>query len=1302
MLEIEEEVYQRLMIAIQVSHSNTASNNERKQAYEFCELFKGRPDSISYAFAIYKQSTAQCQSVTTSDVLFELHVRRHFSLHLVESYLLIHWKSITLDEQIQLRSSLLQLIFTSQSTQSEPVFVREKQVLLLVELAKRQFPQHWDSLLSDLFHFCQVPSEALGIQLSRIELILKCFRFLAEDCVRNCFSSSLPAARRKDILQGLNVCLPELVPLVYREVEMQYQRYKTRTELDQVEGVDVSQLERFIQAGLEMMKEFLEWIPVERAFVGECNWMWIELSLISEKPFRLLAMEGIQIYFSRTFGKENHMILNQMSAFVAEKLEQISFEITRELVQDTTRLDEELLFLRKINDAVVTWCNSQLDCFISSTGDEDTPTRQTEHIAVRTLCASINEQSILQRMLECSCRLFCHPSYVIAEAQSAVWLSMFKNTVLLEQPFMGPIVEKLRIASLEKYFRLGSPSRADPEQTLACCFGTIQNPSLHAPLLSSLMITSLCSAEEFDSDETFSAFFGNFRGRLFSIVRQLISVDPQVLLSMLLDRVVLIYRHFPASADNQNAQGFCTESSTAYLYHEGVSCLVDCVLKQLPTTVFDDKACQRVQQQLLQVVLIFKSNDPLLKYRQLLMVGSFARCYGHESGTSFLTPVFELLFEGIQFTLPEDVALHRLNSDAISVRRRALSSLVTICQTIPSQILPVLPVLCTKVQELFASDQVLDSEAVLLYEVLVLVSNSIEDAQARMQFLRDMITELLSEWTSPTMTDLVNSPESLASTVEASTSDAANKKILKKVTKTLTSVYGILKRATVCSGSISNPSSLQTRSESSTTNFDQINMKNNPFARSVWPILLPNLLTLTQSLHALRTPSIAQSLCNTTVARFLLYMSLDEVAQLLGGRNQLDDELIAPLPDTIRWSKWQKNVRDIVYHIIGLMFAHPTLYELAVENSNQSVQAILYYFASGVSCHLDVMEHRHLKISIAYVYIPFLRMCPAALYCSLLEPVLTNVLTHLSARLQRCFIEDVVANGYRTEAPWMSFIVGVDAAKAAVAHDKILMDLVRQVTELLERAIDPKVVVGAVPNQQKHVLRHQDSLLHDYTLYESKTLPGLFGQILIEIMCWKDTQSCRKAVGLADKMVTCLHERQEYHFLLGDSIFKAALKSLFLDNAAVKEDGLKWELINLIRNCYCRLVLGLNPVHECKGIDPAHQPTKPANELCLSPRGILASLPEIQSSDLDALDTFLREKHSIKTQKIAFKEILEAPMHIVRQNASSLTSTTRTKIDDLPVKLILFSKQNEATQRQVAQDRVDWNTSSLFGNDESG
>lgn len=103
----------------------------------------------------------------------------------------------------------------------EPVFVREKKVALLAQMAKRQFPQRWPKLLPELLQVWQAGSAA------QIELVLMILRSLAEDCVSSSFNTSIPPARRKDILQGLNVCLPQLFPVVYQELEKQYAVFKS-------------------------------------------------------------------------------------------------------------------------------------------------------------------------------------------------------------------------------------------------------------------------------------------------------------------------------------------------------------------------------------------------------------------------------------------------------------------------------------------------------------------------------------------------------------------------------------------------------------------------------------------------------------------------------------------------------------------------------------------------------------------------------------------------------------------------------------------------------------------------------------------------------------------------------------------------------------------------------------------------------------------------------------------------------------------------------------------------------------------
>ncbi|KAI9895434.1 hypothetical protein PsorP6_019185 [Peronosclerospora sorghi] len=147
-----------------------------------------------------------------------------------------------------MRRELLDLLLRARQSADEPVFVREKKVALLAQLAKRQFPQRYPELLPDLFHVWQ------SVSSDHVELVLLILRLVAEDCVRSSFKTSIPSTRRKAIVQGLNVCLPQLVPVVYHELEMQYVLCKAQATT----RAQYLTSRRVMHAILTMLNEFLE------------------------------------------------------------------------------------------------------------------------------------------------------------------------------------------------------------------------------------------------------------------------------------------------------------------------------------------------------------------------------------------------------------------------------------------------------------------------------------------------------------------------------------------------------------------------------------------------------------------------------------------------------------------------------------------------------------------------------------------------------------------------------------------------------------------------------------------------------------------------------------------------------------------------------------------------------------------------------------------------------------------------------------------------------------------------------------
>ncbi|GMF24983.1 unnamed protein product [Phytophthora lilii] len=1088
-------------------------------------------------------------------------------------------------------------------------------------MAKRQFPQRWPELMPQLLQVWTTGTAA------QVELVLMILRSLAEDCVSSSFNTSIPPARRKDILQGLNGCLPQLFPVVYQELEKQYALYRSQ--------MDKTSSQRLIHAALEMLKEFLEWMPLERPVDPATNLIMVAVALLDDNEFRVAAAECLEVYMTRGFGKDNRAIMLQSISQIIEKVD--SIDVTT-LEPD---LEANLLFHKKLNDMLVTWGTCQLDTLLLEAGEQ--------------------EMALLRVILKNLCRLFAHPSLILTEAQIIFWLTVLKNKTVLKQgeAFLADVLEQLRQVSFDKYFKLGSPERDNPgPQTVAC----------------------ECSREEFDDHNEYISYYGNFRGRLYALIRVLVQLNPTIVLQSLRERLVFVLAQYPAGTDHLSTdRGLCTDLSTAYLYHEGISSLIDCIVKQLPANAMQNPTNHQTLQAILQAILSFDTPDPLLKFRQLLVLASFAKYYVLDGST--LTAVFEMLFANINFVMSGEDVHGKMSSGTINVRRRALSSLVSICQAIPAHILPVLPVLCTKAQELFAADRVTDTEGVMLYEMLVLVSNSMENKEERVQFVQQIVQDPLTQWTSPEMTALVSSPQSIITAIEAVANDEKARKLVGTIVKTLTTLYGIAKRAGVT--------------------FSPKTTEDSGAFEGAWPHLLPNLLALVRSLHGFQEPAVKEALLKTSTACWLLSVSVDEVAQLLGGKNQLEQEEVDKLPAASKWSKWHKNVRDISYHLMGVAVGQMSFYK------NPQVASVLQ---NSMLSDLDLMEHRHLKGALAYVYLPFLKNCPRELYPSLLDPVLGTLFGHFAQRALSIF-QRPAAGDKPVQTPWSALVVGIEDAKQEIAREKMVMELTRQFIDFIEYAIDPKTVVGTDTDNPKHVTSPEDAFLRDFILTQSPSLPFAIGAILVQVICWKDTLSCRKAVLLGDKLVNVLHADTKYHTLLGRDLFSAALQGILREHVGhVKEDGLKWEIINFARNIYCRLTLGLTPVEECKGIDPCNQPLRPASSLCSAPREILLSLPDVTPGQVDALDTLLREKHSMKTQKNAFKELLEMPILSIRREQAlasgsssplagilGTNSASMKKVLDLPEKLVIPSREFEAQVKWQQAQNPNLDTQSLFG-----
>lgn len=255
-----------------------------------------------------------------------------------------------------------------------------------------------------------------------------------------------------------------------------------------------------------------------------------------------------------------------------------------------------------------------------------------------------------------------------------------------------------------------------------------------------------------------------------------------------------------------------------------------------------------------------------------------------------------------------------------------------------------------------------------------------------------------------------------------------------------------------------------------------------------------------------------------------------------------------------------------------------------------------------------------------------------------------------------------------------------------------------------------------------------DALNH-FLFLENESIAGNLTLIIIQCLAYPDAYTCRRATRICHRILETVAWAPHYTNLLGDRLFTQAVKNIVTEPKWMV--GVEWDMINVIRDIYCRLVLGqyLQPGGQGVGVQQAVLPHNP-NEYEQSksvdrplqgggiltipsnlPRHVLASLPGIDMQAIDALEQNMREKRSAKAQKDAMRDLLRVAAENLKQldesrgsNGSgsaaagifdraveeeSLLHNSRrslTQVEDLPEKLVTRSMVEKQQRPQEQPD----------------
>ena len=251
-----------------------------------------------------------------------------------------------------------------------------------------------------------------------------------------------------------------------------------------------------------------------------------------------------------------------------------------------------------------------------------------------------------------------------------------------------------------------------------------------------------------------------------------------------------------------------------------------------------------------------------------------------------------------------------------------------------------------------------------------------------------------------------------------------------------------------------------------------------------------------------------------------------------------------------------------------------------------------------------------------------------------------------------------------------------------------------------------------------------------FLLLENEKIAGYLVLSIAECLGYPDAYTCRRCIAISHRILETVAWVEHYTKLLGEQMFTIAVRTI------VKEPkwlvGTEWDMINLIRDLYCRLVLGQylqpggqglgnqQPIVSSTSFEQTKYFDKPLQGggiLCTTsdlPRQVLASYPGVTPAVILDMESKLKDKRSAKEQKEFFRDLLHTAAENVkasetneeqsgvlgRANDSESLLNSRSKKDvvpSLPEKLVTHSMMMKQHHQADDPDEAAGYGAQLFG-----
>ncbi|KAM9365594.1 exportin-5 isoform 1-T2 [Pholidichthys leucotaenia] len=1066
---------EQLVKAVHVMMDAETSQSYRVEALKFCEDFKETSAlCVPCGFELVDKKRAP--------------LVRHFGLQILEHVIKFRWNKMQQQEKVHLKEWSMQLLSNgTHSILDEESHIKDALSRIIVEMIKREWPQHWPDMLKEM--------EALTSQgEAQTELVMLILLRLAEDVIT---FQTLPAQRRRDIQQMLTQNMEGIFNFMISILTYNVEEYRKLKRLPGHEP-QVRAHCRVAVATLNTLAGYIDWVSLDHITTRNCYLLEILCLLLSELELQLEAAECLLIAMSRKGKLEERkpfMLLFGDEAidyilFAAQSADGLAICKKSPDSQEMKVVEPRYIFLKRLCQ-VLCALGGQLCSLLGSEVKVDVPAN-------------------LSKYMEALLAFTTHSSQFLKSSTLATWGALFRHETLSKDPVVVDMAIKYLRASMGNLVKTGFPSRDD-------------NPSC------------LYSRVDFDSDDDFNSFFNSFRAHQGEVLRVGCRLN-----KLEAFQIAAEWLHYQITTPintgdttSKNAEGLCSILSPSVVEWDAATFFMECVTSQMFRKLEEEKLPIDQSIELLQAVLNYETKDPLILSCLLTNISVLFPFATHR--THVLPQVLNKLFQAITFEVNPGNKGPRTRS-VKNARRHACSSIIKICRDYPQIMLPCFDLFYDHVKKLVASEVTLTvMEKCSQMEALVLISNQFKDFTKQKEFLDELMASVVTEWTSEEIGHVLSNPSVFLSFVGADqivteqNGDTDTASVNRgRLIFCLNTVLAVVKRARW-------PADLE---EAKTGGFvvdytlDGAPIYRNP-CTAQFLLILPNLLNLIRTHNSLFLPENMARL-SETFSRAHEMMENDK-NMLLGLSQHLLETYDSPVyrSPLERMQTFFCNVNETCFQILGNA-------GLSLQQEFYTVEKLAEGIANSAFLSLDHVPDHKLRAMIRLFTRQLVQSCPQEYYESLLCPLLGPLFAYMLQRLsmkwqvinQRASINGEEEAEEEEEEEEEEELCQENQVTQEMLEEQLVRQLTREVLDLLiASCISRKVPESAANKEEADAPAEEDMMMDSVQMTaaapQTEELTEL-GKCLMKhedifmslltisftSLSWKDTTSCHRTASM--------------------------------------------------------------------------------------------------------------------------------------------------------------------------------------------